>query len=224
MAIGVHNDYCDRALDRRAKPWRAIPSGLVSPAQALQLAAVLLAASLALAVPLGRNIAALGVLGTGMGFAYNARLKRTVFAWLPFWVALPTLVIASFAVVHAYQDDLLLTYLIGLPLVFPVYIADSLTDIDSDRTFGAGGLSQVLGHARARAACWGSLALGYVLAFALWPEGSSPGVLSGISLGLLGAAVASDRLRIPRVHWLAVMLAVVALAADWLLGVPITSR
>jgi 4-hydroxybenzoate polyprenyltransferase len=219
MAIGVHNDYCDRGLDREAKPWRAIPSGVVRPAAALQLVAALLGASLALAIPLGLDVAALGVLGTAMGFAYNAAFKRTVLAWVPFWVALPTLVIASFTVVHAYQSELLLAYVIGLPLVFPIYIADSLTDIESDRTLGVQGLTQVLGQGGARLACWGSLALGYVLAVAFWPEGSSPGYLFGISIGLLVVGIVSDRLRIPRVHWLAMMLAVIALAADWLLGV-----
>lgn len=217
MAIGAHNDYSDRALDTAAKPARAIPSGIVSPAFVLQLTIALLAASVGVALPLGLGVLALGVLGTGMGFVYNAWAKGTVWAWAPFAVALPTLVIASFVVVDAYRDELLLTYVIGLPLVVPVYIADTLIDIDSDREHGVWSLAARLGQVGSRLLCWGSLAVGYVLALAFWPEGGSPGVLFGISVGLLFVAIASDRMGVGRVHWLAIMLADIALAADWLL-------
>lgn len=218
MAIGVHNDYCDRALDSAAKPQRAIPAGIVSPTLALQLIVALLALSVALALPLGTDVAALGILGTGMGFVYNAWAKGTVWAWAPFWVALPTLAVASFAVVDAYRDELLLTYMIGLPLVVPVYVADTLIDIDSDRAHGVRSLAARLGQAWSRLLCWSSLALGYVLAVAFWPTGGTPGFLFGVSIALLATAILSDRLRVPRVHWLAIMLADIALAADWLLN------
>lgn len=221
MAIGAHNDYCDRALDTAAKPTRAIPAGIISPAFVLQLTIALLAASVAVAMPLGLEVVALGVLGTGMGFVYNAWAKGTIWAWAPFWVALPTLVVASFAVVDAYRGELLLTYLIGLPLVVPVYVADTLIDIDSDREHGVRSLAARLGQVRSRLLCWGSLAMGYVLALAFWPDGGSPGALFGISVGLLVVAIASDRLGVGRVHWLAIMLADIALAADWLLDVRI---
>jgi 4-hydroxybenzoate polyprenyltransferase len=223
MAIGVHNDYCDRALDAAAKPWRAIPAGVVSPTRALQMIGALLSVSLALALPLGGDVAILGVIGTAAAFGYNARLKGSLVAWLPFWIALPTLVIASFAVVGAYSSQLLLTYAIGLPLVVPVYIADSMNDIASDRTYGVGGFVQRLGANGARAVCWGALAAGYALALAFWPDGGSPGLLFGLSAATLLVGVAADRLHVPRVHWLATMLAVIALAADWLLDVPLSS-
>jgi len=219
MAIGVHNDYSDRALDGVAKPWRAIPSGVVSPTLALEISFALLVVALAIALPLGLDVAALGVIGTASGLAYNARLKGSVFAWVPFWAALPTLVIASFTVVHGYRSELMLTYVIGLPLVTSVYIADTMTDIFSDRALGVRGFVQRLGPAGARIVCWGALAFGYVLALAFWPSGGSPGVLFGLSIALLAIAVASDRLRIGRVHWMAIMLAVIALASDWLLDV-----
>jgi 4-hydroxybenzoate polyprenyltransferase len=164
-------------------------------------------------------VAALGVLGTAMGFLYNARLKGSIWAWLPFWVALPTLVIASFAVVDAYRSELLLTYVIGLPLVIPIYIADTLIDIESDRAQGVLSLATRLGPMGARLLCWGSLVVGYVLAIVFWPENGSPGLLFGVSIGLLVVAIVSDTIRVPRVHWLAIFLAVIALAADWLLDV-----
>jgi 4-hydroxybenzoate polyprenyltransferase len=223
MAIGVHNDYCDRRLDAQAKPWRALPAGLVSPILAMELAVVLTVAGLALALPLGARVVGLGALGTGAGFAYNARLKGTAFAWVPFWVALPAMAIASFELVHQYRDQLLLAYVIGLPLVVSVYIADQIIDIESDRSHGVRGLVASLGQTRARLLCWGALAVGYVLAFTMWPSGGSPGLLSALSVALLAVAIAGDRLRVGRVHWLAIMLAVIALAADWLNALPSVS-
>jgi len=218
MAIGVHNDYCDRVLDAKAKPNRAIPSGVISAQTALQLTTALLAISVLLALPLGFTVVGLGVLGTAMGFVYNAFAKGTVLAWVPFWVALPTIGVASFVVCGAYRAELLVIYLIGLPLVVPVYIADTLIDVESDRAANIRSLATLLSPLRSRLLCWGSLLSGYVIAGAFWPDGGSPGVLSAISLGLCLIAVVSDRLGISRIHWLGIMLADVALACDWLLG------
>ena len=171
-------------------------------------------------MPLGARIVALGVVGTGAGFVYNANLKGTPFAWAPFWIALPALVIASFELAGEYQSRLLLSYIIGLPLVVSVYLADTIIDIESDQRHGSHGFGARLGPTRARLLCWGCVALGYVLALAFWPADGSPGVLFGVSVMLLVTAIVSDRAGVGRVHWLAIMLAVIALAADWLRALP----
>lgn len=220
MAIGAHNDYCDRALDAAAKPFRAIPSGLITPKFVIELCVALTVIGVALTVPLGMRLVALGVIGTGAGFIYNAKLKGTPFAWAPFWVALPALAIASFELAGEYQPRLLLTYVIGLPLVVSVYLADTLIDVESDRTHGSRGFGAWLGPVRARLLCWACVALGYVLALAFWPSDGSPGILLAVSVMLLLTAIISDRLGVRRVHWLAIMLAVIALAADWLRAHP----
>lgn len=220
MAIGAHNDYCDRNLDASAKPWRALPSGLLTPKLVIQLVVLLTALGVALTLPLGARIVGLGVVGTGAGFIYNAKLKGTPFAWAPFWIALPALVIASFELAGEYQQRLLLTYLIGLPLVVSVYLADTIIDIESDQRHGIRGFGAWLGPARARLLCWACVALGYVLALAFWPSDGEPGVLFGVSVLLLLTAIVSDRAGVRRVHWLAIMLAVIALAADWLRALP----
>lgn len=221
MAIGAHNDYCDRKLDASAKPWRALPSGLLTPTFVIELVAALTVLGVALSLPLlGARIVALGIVGTGAGFVYNAKLKATPFAWAPFWIALPALVIASFELAGEYQSRLLLVYVIGLPLVISVYLADTIIDIESDRSLGVRGFGAWLGQTRARLLCWACVALGYVLALAFWPSDGSPGVLFGVSVMLLVTAIASDRAGVGRVHWLAIMLAVIALAADWLWSLP----
>jgi 4-hydroxybenzoate polyprenyltransferase len=219
MAIGAHNDYCDRHLDEQAKPWRAIPSGLVSPRFVIELVVALTLLGTALAIPLGWEIVALGVAGTGSGFIYNARLKGTPLAWIPWWVALPCLVIASFVLAGEYQPRLLLVFVIGLPLVISVYLADTLVDAEGDARHGSLGLNAKLGPTRARLLCWACVALGYILALVFWPDGS-PGVLFALSILLLATAIVSDRAGVGRVHWIAIMLAVIALAADWLRSLP----
>ena len=220
MAIGAHNDYCDRNLDASAKPWRALPSGLLTPKFVIELVVLLTAMGVALSLPLGPRIVGLGIVGTGAGFVYNAKLKATPFAWAPFWIALPALVIASFELAGEYQSRLLLTYVIGLPLVISVYLADTIIDIESDQHHGIHGLGAWLGPTRARLLCWACVALGYVLALAFWPSAGSPGVLFGVSITLLATAILSDRAGVGRVHWLAIMLAVIALASDWLRSLP----
>jgi 4-hydroxybenzoate polyprenyltransferase len=89
VAISVHNDYCDRALDAVAKPWRAIPSGRVAARTALAAAWFLAALSLALAALIDPWEVALSAVGLAAGFAYNGWLKRTWLSWLPFAIAFP---------------------------------------------------------------------------------------------------------------------------------------
>ena len=67
MAIGAHNDYCDRKLDASAKPWRAIPAGLLTPTFVIELVVLLTALGVALSLPLGARIVAIGVAGDGRG-------------------------------------------------------------------------------------------------------------------------------------------------------------
>jgi 4-hydroxybenzoate polyprenyltransferase len=220
MAIGAHNDYCDRRLDVSAKPWRALPLGVISPRLVIEIVVLLTGLGLALALPLGARIVALGVVGTGAGFVYNARLKGTPLAWVPFYIALPALVIASFELAGEYQPRLLLTYVLGLPLVISIYLADQMIDIESDRENEVGGFGSWLGQTRARLLCWSGVAIGYAIALLLWPSAGSPGVLFGVSILLLVTAIIGDRAGVGRVHWLAIMLAVIALAADWLRSLP----
>ncbi len=217
LAISVHNDYCDRALDAQAKPWRALPRGLLTPAQARAWTATLAGLSLAAAVPLGLTVVFLVAVGMAAGFAYNARLKRTAWTWLPFWVALPTLPLNAFATVGRWEPHLWLVYVIGAPLVLSVYIADTLADLESDRVLGVRGLAHRLGPGGARLTCWAALVLAQGLALALWPAGHTPGPLFYLSLGALLAGVWLDRRGLPSGHWLAIMAGVVSLALGWVM-------
>jgi 4-hydroxybenzoate polyprenyltransferase len=216
LAISIHNDYCDRALDAVAKPWRVLPRGLVAPRTALGWSLGLLLAGLLVAGLLGPWVAALVALGTGAGLLYNAWFKRSAWTWLPFWLGLPALPLCAFVVVDRVDPQLWLVYPIGLPLVVAIYLADTLADIESDAALGVRGLAHRLGPRNARLACWAAVALGHGLALALWPSGHTPGLLAVLSIGLLIAAIVLDRLRLQHGHWLAIMGSVTVLAAGWL--------
>jgi 4-hydroxybenzoate polyprenyltransferase len=218
LAISIHNDYCDRELDAQAKPWRAVPRGLLSPGRAIAWTAALIALSLVLAVPLGLKVVGLILIGASAGFAYNAWLKRTVWTWLPFWMALPTLPLAAFATAGQWTPRLWLVYLIGAPLVLGVYIADTLSDIESDSALGVRGLAHRLGPRRARFAGWAAIVLAQVLALALWPAGQQPGLLFFVSIGALIVAIVLDRRAVRGGHWLAIMASAIILSLSWLMA------
>ena len=154
VAISLHNDWCDRALDAAAKPWRAIPSG-AAPAGRVRAAAWLLAAfSLGFAAAINRRETLLDVVGIGAGFAYNARLKRTAWSWLPFAIAFPLLPVfggVALPMLHAPPSWLFVSYAIGVPAAVAIHLADTIRDLDADAAFGVQGLAHRLGVRRARA-------------------------------------------------------------------------
>lgn len=218
LAISIHNDYCDRDLDAQAKPWRALPRGLLTPRAAVAWTVALTLLSLVVAVPLGLKVVGLIAIGASAGFVYNAWLKRTAWTWLPFWVALPTLPLTAFATAGHWIPRLWLVYLIGAPLVLGVYIADTLSDIESDSALGVRGLAHRLGPRRARFVGWAAIVLAQGLALALWPAGQRPGPLFFVSVGALIVAIVLDRRAVRGGHWLAIMASAIILSLSWLMA------
>ncbi|TBR25279.1 hypothetical protein EPO15_02455 [bacterium] len=78
-AADAFNDYFDRDIDRRNAPHRPIPSGRVSPAGALVLAAVLAAAGNAAALAVNAGAAAVAALLTVLYAAYGVWSKKLGF-------------------------------------------------------------------------------------------------------------------------------------------------
>jgi len=73
----VWNDYFDREQDRRERPHRPLPSGRVTPRQAVQLGVGLLAAGILLALPAGRTALAIAICLAAAILAYDGWLKHT---------------------------------------------------------------------------------------------------------------------------------------------------
>lgn len=224
LAIAYHNDYCDAELDAQTKPWRPIPRGVLSPREALGLSAALTALGLLAAVPLGFPVVMLVALGTGAGFAYNGGLKRTALSWLPFWVALPTLVVCAYAVVGLSMPAPGVAYVLGAPLALAIYLADTLPDVELDARLAISGAAHRLGPRGARLVCWGSLAFAQGLAVLVWPAGRPPGLPFGLSVVLLGLAVILGWRKPRRVHFLVVTASAILLALDWLYAMAATGR
>lgn len=218
LAISIHNDYCDRDVDARSKPWRPIPRGLFAPAAAVRWTFALSAAGLAIAATLGPTVLALVAIGTGAGFVYNAFLSRTLWSWTPYWIGCTTLVPCAFAALDRLEPGLWIAYVVGAPIALVVNLTDSLTDVEADAAQGLRGLPSRLGPRGARLACWGSSLLAQVVAVLLWPGGAGPNPLFFASVGLLALAIAADRLHLARARWVASMLSPVALAVGWLMG------
>ena len=216
IAIAFHNNWCDRDLDAATKPWRLIPRGSLSAIGAHRTGWALFAIGLAVAVPLGPLVVLAIAIGTACGFVYDAGLKRTIWSFAPFCVALPTLPVAAFLVAGRSDALLAVAYLVGAPLVVAIHLADALPDIAHDRAFGLRTLAVRLGVRRAYLACWAGVAAAAGLALAFWPTGARPGPLFAASIAILALGIAVARW--PRIHRIVIPIAAVALATDWLRG------
>src|SRR5215813_9803834 len=73
----VWNDYFDQEQDRRERPFRPLPSGRVTPREAVQLGAGLMAAGVACALVAGRLSVWLALALVVAILAYDGWLKRT---------------------------------------------------------------------------------------------------------------------------------------------------
>jgi 4-hydroxybenzoate polyprenyltransferase len=73
----VWNDYFDQEQDRRERPFRPLPSGRITPRQAVLLGAGLLLLGILLALPAGRTSLFIAVFLLVAILAYDGWLKRT---------------------------------------------------------------------------------------------------------------------------------------------------
>lgn len=159
IAIGAVNEYCDRELDAESNPEKPIPAGWVQPWEALLIAGIALAVMLAAGVALGTLSLLLVCLGTGAGLFYDLWLKRTSWSWLPYLVALPLVPVWVWISLARFQPLLLYLYPLGALMALSVHLAQSLPDVEGDRSAGSWGLAARLGRDRALTVCWGAAVL-----------------------------------------------------------------
>ena len=227
FAIGAANDVVDAPSDARAKPGKPIPSGRISRRTAGAVAVAAAAVGLGLSAANGVPVLVVGVLVLGAGLAYDAALKPTVFAWLPYAVELPLVPAhawlgATGTLPPAYAVIFPAAAALGLAL----NLANTLVDLEADRAVGARNLAVVLGRARAVVL----LALAQLAVFAIaWTTLLAVGGPSAAALALLVAATvvaavgvhlsrAADPQRRER-GWQAQVVSAALLATGWLLGV-----
>ncbi len=89
FSIGAINDLHDAPTDTARTPPKPIAEGLVRPRTALVVAILAATCGLLLALASGPGATVVAALGLAVGYAYDLRLSRTAWSWLPLAIALP---------------------------------------------------------------------------------------------------------------------------------------
>ena len=225
LAIGAVNELVDADLDARAKPDKPIAAGLVSRrgARIVAGAGLLLMALFSLRFSLGSFL--LCALGAGTGIAYSLWFKRTIWGWVPYLIALPLLPIWVWSALSSVDPALFAIYPIGAAAVISIQIAQSLPDIEADRTAGVRTLAVMIGDARAHLACWGAMLLAAGVAALVAPlllDHPDRLWLAGL-VAMLAVAINAliwrlDRRRGVMAAFPCMALAAAALGVGWTLG------
>jgi len=225
FAIGIANDLADRHLDRAMKGDKPLASGAVSPAIAGGLLGIALLGAALGSASFGPASLATVALGTGLGLAYDLRLKRTVLSWLPYLLALPLAPIWVWVALDRFGPRLLWLYPLGASLFLALHLANALADYAGDAAAGVRGIAQRLGRSRAIATLWIAATLPLALASALglilpyrW-ERFGPALALTLLTILLAAALTrrQPRQEAPyRVAFGLLMVSTIILAVGWL--------
>ncbi len=157
LAIGALNELVDLPLDSVAKPWKPLPSGMVTIAGARTMVAVGLVMMTVFGLLIGVQAFTLLAVGTGLGLTYDLWLKRTPWSWLPYVLALPLLPIWVFTALGRPDPRLLFLYPLGALATVGVHFAQALPDTSRDRAAGLRTVTSLLG-------LWWTFALAWVAA------------------------------------------------------------
>jgi 4-hydroxybenzoate polyprenyltransferase len=225
VSIGALNDLLDVERDRGRKPGKPIPAGLVGRGTAIALVVGALVVGLTGSAFAGPAALAVALVGTGVGWAYDIRLKTTGWAWLPFAVGLPLLPVYAWvgATGRLPQASVLL---VPLAIVGGAGIAllNGLADVERDRAAEVPTPAVRLGARRARWLSGALLGLAGAGALgSLGAVGAQPGawVLAAAGLALVGAGLvlagSSSGARRER-GWEAGAIGLGLVAAGWVLG------
>ena len=216
LAIGATNELADLPFDAVAKPDKPLPSGDVSLRGARAMAIAGLAMMSACGLWLGLPAFALLALGTGLGVAYDLWLKRTVWSWLPYLLALPLLPVWVFLALGRPEPRLLLLYPLGALATVGVHFAQALPDVASDRASGQQTPTSRLGSRSAFALAWlaalSAPLLAHLAAARLGADAPSSAIVAAAALAVLSLAGNLAVLRVDRKLGIAACFPLVALA------------
>jgi 4-hydroxybenzoate polyprenyltransferase len=224
-AIGTANDLVDEPLDRGRKTGKPLPRGLVGRRLATAVFAGSLTIGLLLSAQSRAAVLAVAVAGVAVGLAYDLRLKRTAWSWLPFAIGIPLL--PAYAWLGA-AGELPPGFLVLLPLAAvagaAVAMANALADVERDRSAGILTVATKLGARRTWLA--GAIlhlvvivvALASLLAFGGDGAGALVVGLGGSTVGV-GLAVARGNSAPARERgWEIQAVGLAVVAAGWLGG------
>jgi 4-hydroxybenzoate polyprenyltransferase len=223
FSISAFNDYFDRHIDR-ARPDKPVALGIISPQTAWAAGVLFGIASLLISLPFGPWLTLLTAVGLSGGLLYDAGLKYTLFSWLPFCIAFPTLPLWAWVGVHPSGDfppRLLWVIPVAAILVLGIHLADTIPDIESDKQAGAQGLAHRLGMSRSLALCWSAFGAAVLLTLVLWPllgykpEWYISGLLAGAILILTGIVLHIGRRIALKTMSLLLEMGALVLAVGW---------
>jgi 4-hydroxybenzoate polyprenyltransferase len=150
ISIGALNDWVDWERDAGEKPAKPIPAGLASPGFALALATVMGALGVALSVLSGPAAGVAGAVALGLGAAYDLRLSRTRWSWLPLAAALPVVPIhAWLGATGSVSPGMLALVPAAVVAGAGLALANGLVDVERDARSGRPGVVVALGLERA---------------------------------------------------------------------------
>ncbi len=157
-AGNVINDYFDRDIDSINKPWRPIPSGRISPREALVGFFVLALTGLGISLLLPLPCVAVAAVCTILLFLYSANLKKRLLLGNNTIALLSALniIYGGLATNHAYAAVLPAIY--AYLLILGREFLKSLEDVEGDAKHGVRTLATVYGPRVAYAAATGVLA------------------------------------------------------------------
>jgi protoheme IX farnesyltransferase len=212
LSIGALNDLVDAPLDAGRKPGKPIPRGAATPASARLITAAGLGLAVGLTLPSGPAATTALLACAACGYAYDLRISRTAWSWLPLAIALPLVpVYAWLGATGRVPAELLVVVPAGILAGAGLALANALADLERDRSSGAASAAVRLGPVGtwatqaallagavtivvvARpAALFGSLAAGPGLAAGVTAAGIATLVV-GLALGRSGGAARRER-------------------------------
>jgi 4-hydroxybenzoate polyprenyltransferase len=196
LSIGWSNDLIDLARDlRTGRSDKPLATGAIAPGPVRVACRSALAATVVLSLALGWLPGGAQLVSVAAGWAYNLRLKSTVWSWLPYAVAFGALAaVPSLAlpVVHVPWWQPVVGALLGVG----AHLLNVLPDLDDDAATGVAGLPHRLA---ARVGATGVAALAVVLLLtasglllAAVPRGPGVWVTAVLVLGLAVLALVSS--------------------------------
>jgi 4-hydroxybenzoate polyprenyltransferase len=228
LAIAMLNDYCDRKKDAVGQPEKPIPSGLVTPLEALVAGCAMIVLMALLLLPLPPLAWLFSLLYLALGMAYNLGLKATPLSGVVFALAMPLIPLYAFAGVGRIPPFLFWLLPLGFLLGVALNLANSLPDLEEDAASGVRTLAVALGLRSAFLAGDALLVLGALLILALHFSGvlrvqplvlavtlALTALLLALTLALTGAGKPRETRK--RYFYLVVLVCLV-LAGGWLLG------
>jgi 4-hydroxybenzoate polyprenyltransferase len=224
VSIGALNDIVDAGIDSGRKPGKPIPRGVVGIPAAAVVAGGGLATGLLLSAASGSATLVVALAGVSCGYAYDLRLSRTHWSWLPLAVALPLVPLHAWIGTTGTPPAPLLPLLpVGVVAGAGLAVGNGLVDMERDAAAAVATPAVALGRSRA----WlvHALALGVAVAGAvvLAPRPTAPAWIGLAAVGAVAVAlgVALTGLEWPAARergWELEALGVAGLGVWWLIG------